>query len=512
MHPSQQAVKQPDKPALIMADSGDTLTFRELDALSNRIAHWFRALGLQPRDHIAILLENCLEFMPIVWAAQRSGLVYTAISTHLLRDEVAYIVENSRSRLLITSERFAELAADVRAASPALEFGAMLRGAREGFEAFEEAIAGRPETPIADEESGVQMLYSSGTTGRPKGVLSLRPRGTAIDDILPMPLALVRAFGIGPDSVYLSPAPLYHAAPLTFCTIAQALGATVVIMPRFEPELALASIERFGVTHSQWVPIMFVRMLKLPDAVRESFDLSTLQVAIHAAAPCPVDIKQRMIDWWGPRIAEYYASTEGAGFTAIDAASWLEHKGSVGRPVNCAVHIVDDEGRELPAGEVGTVYFSGNPQKFEYFDEPEKTRASYIHDGWATVGDVGYLDEDGFLYLTDRKHYMIISGGVNVYPQEVEDLLVSHDKVADAAVFGLPDDEFGERVHAVVQPLEGIAGNAALAAELMDYLRGRLSHVKVPKAIDFDTALPRHDNGKLYKRRLIERYRNTAAA
>ncbi|MEM1438561.1 MAG: acyl-CoA synthetase [Pseudomonadota bacterium] len=510
MHPSQQAVSQPDTPAVIMADTGKQLTYRELDALSNRIAHWFRSLGLAPRDHIAILLENCVEYMPIIWAAQRSGLVYTAISTHLLHDEVAYIVANSRSRLLITSDMFAELAASVRDASPKLEFATMLHANTDAFDDFESVIAAHPETPIDDEEAGVQMLYSSGTTGRPKGVLSLRPNGTPIDEILPMPLALVSAFGIGAGTVYLSPAPLYHAAPLTFCTVAQALGATIVIMPKFDPELALASIARFGVTHSQWVPIMFVRMLKLPEDVRKGYDLSSLQVAIHAAAPCPVDIKQRMIEWWGPRLAEYYASTEGAGFTAIDSANWLTHKGSVGQPVNCQVHIVGDDGEPVPTGEVGTVYFSGNPQKFEYFDEPEKTAQSYKGD-WATVGDVGYVDDEGFLYLTDRKHYMIISGGVNIYPQEVEDLLVSHDQVADAAVFGLPDPEFGERVHAVVQPLDGTTGGDALEAELIGYLRERLSHIKVPRSIDFDAALPRHDNGKLYKRRLVERYKATAA-
>ncbi|MEO1319381.1 MAG: acyl-CoA synthetase [Pseudomonadota bacterium] len=511
MHPSQQAVSQPDTPAVIMADTGKQLTYRELDALSNRIAHWFRSLGLAPRDHIAILLENCLEYMPIIWAAQRSGLVYTAISTHLLHDEVAYIVANSRSRLLITSDMFAELAASVRDASPKLEFATMLHANTDAFDDFESVIAAHPETPIDDEEAGVQMLYSSGTTGRPKGVLSLRPNGTPIDEILPMPLALVSTFGIGAGTVYLSPAPLYHAAPLTFCTVAQALGATIVIMPKFDPELALASIARFGVTHSQWVPIMFVRMLKLPEDVRKGYDLSSLQVAIHAAAPCPVDIKQRMIEWWGPRLAEYYASTEGAGFTAIDSANWLTHKGSVGQPVNCQVHIVGDDGEPVPTGEVGTVYFSGNPQKFEYFDEPEKTAQSYKGD-WATVGDVGYVDDEGFLYLTDRKHYMIISGGVNIYPQEVEDLLVSHDQVADAAVFGLPDPEFGERVHAVVQPLDGTTGGDALEAELIGYLRKRLSHIKVPRSIDFDAALPRHDNGKLYKRRLVERYKATAAS
>ncbi len=489
-----------------MSGSGRVLSYAELDARSNQIANLFRSLGLKPRDHIAFQIENHIDFMPIAFAAQRSGIVYTAISTHLLRDEVAYIVDNSRAKVLIASAKYRDVATSVREDAENVEHFFMLNDAAPGFESFEEAVAAQPTTPVADEEAGVQMLYSSGTTGRPKGVLSLRPRGTPIDDILPMPLALVTAFGIGPDTVYLSTAPLYHAAPLTFTTIALALGATVVVMEKFDAEGALAAIERYKVTHSQWVPIMFVRMLKLPAEVRERYDLSSLQVAIHAAAPCPVDIKQRMIEWWGPRLAEYYASTEGAGFTAIDSANWLTHPGTVGRPVNCQVHILDDDGNELPAGEVGTVYFSGNPTKFEYYDEPEKTAASYTDEGWATVGDVGYLDDEGFLYLTDRKHYMIISGGVNIYPQEIEDLLVSHEKIADAAVFGIPDEEFGEAVQAVVQPMPGIEGNAELAEELRGYLRERLSHIKVPKSIDFDPALPRHDNGKLYKRRLMAKY------
>lgn len=507
MHPSQHALTRPDHPAIIMAASGETMSYAELDARSNQIAQLFRALGLKPRDHIAFQIENHIDFMPLAFAAQRSGLVYTAISTHLLRDEVAYIIDNSRARVLIASAKYRDVAEAVRADADKVEHAFMLNGVAPGFESFEDAVAEQPAKPVADEEAGVQMLYSSGTTGRPKGVLSLRPRGTPIDDILPMPLALVTAFGIGPDAVYLSTAPLYHAAPLTFTTIALALGATVVVMEKFDAEAALAAIERYKVTHSQWVPIMFVRMLKLPAAVRTRYDLSSLQVAIHAAAPCPVDIKQRMIEWWGPRLAEYYASTEGAGFTAIDSANWLTHPGTVGRPVNCQVHILDDDGNELPAGEVGTVYFSGNPTKFEYYDEPKKTADSYTEQGWATVGDVGYLDDEGFLYLTDRKHYMIISGGVNIYPQEIEDLLVSHDKVADAAVFGIPNEEFGESVQAVVQPMQGVSGDATLAEELRGYLRERLSHIKVPRSIDFDPALPRHDNGKLYKRRLMARYR-----
>lgn len=507
MHPTHHAKAKPDHPAVIMADSGATLSYAALDARSNQIAHLFRSLDLKAGDNIAFQLENTLDYMAIVYAAQRSGLIYTAISTHLLRDEVAYIVENCGARVFIGSAKLRQVAEEIREDATAVESFFMLHEAAPGFTSFEAAIADMPSTPIADEEAGIQMLYSSGTTGRPKGVLSLRPPGTPIDEPLPMPVGLVKAFGIGPDSVYLSPAPLYHAAPLTFVTISLALGATIVIMEKFDPEKALAAIDRYKVTHSQWVPIMFVRMLKLPEATRQAYSLSSLQVAIHAAAPCPVEIKQQMIDWFGPRIAEYYASTEGAGFTAIDSANWLTHRGSVGTPRNCQIHILDDDGNELPVDEVGTVYFSGTPTKFEYFGEPDKTQASYTEQGWATVGDVGYLDEDGFLYLTDRKHYMIITGGVNVYPQEVEDLLVVHDKVADAAVFGIPHEDFGEAVHAVVQPLDPVEGNDSLEAELIGYLRERLSSIKVPKAIDFDPALPRHDNGKLYKRRLVERYK-----
>ena len=506
MHPFHHAKATPDKPAVIMAGSGEQLTFAELDARSNQIAHLFRSLGLKARDNVAFQLENTLDYMAIVYAAQRSGLIYTAISTHLLRDEVVFIVFNCGARVFIGSAKLGDVAEQVREDSPQVERFFMLHEAVPGFESFEAAYQSLPTTPISDEEAGIQMLYSSGTTGRPKGVLSLRPEGTAIDDPLPMPLNLVRAFGIGEQTRYLSPAPLYHAAPLTFVTISLALGATVIVMEKFDPEAALAAIERYQITHSQWVPIMFVRMLKLPAEVRQRYSLDSLQVALHAAAPCPVDIKHAMIDWFGPRIAEYYASTEGAGFTAIDSANWLTHPGSVGTPRNCQIHIVDDDGKPLPPGEVGTVYFSGNPAKFEYFKEPQKTADSYTEEGWATVGDVGYLDEDGFLYLTDRKHYMIITGGVNVYPQEVEDLLVVHEHVADAAVFGIPDPEFGEAVHAVVQPMTGVEPDEALEQALLDYLRDRLSHIKVPRRIDFDAALPRHDNGKLYKRRLVERY------
>ena len=507
MHPSEQAEIKPNHPAVIMAGSGETLTYADLDEQSNRAAQLFRACGLGAGDHVALFLENCIEFMPLLWGAQRAGLVYTMISTHLLHDEVAYIVDNCGARVLITSSTLAEVAESVRGDAEHLEHAFMLRGTAPGFSALEPAWSEQPAQPIDDEEAGMPMLYSSGTTGRPKGVLSRRPSGTPIGELSPVAVALVTGLGIGPDTVYLSPAPLYHAAPMAFNTVATALGATCVIMEKFSPQGALEAIERYRVTHSQWVPIMFVRMLKLEDSVRTAHDLSSQQVAIHGAAPCPPEVKRAMIEWWGPRLVEYYASTEGAGFTAIDSAAWLEHPGSVGPPRIGSLRILDDDGVEVPTGDIGTVYFSPVGDPFEYYGEREKTTAAFRDGGWCTVGDVGYVDADGFLYLTDRKHYMIITGGVNVYPQEVENLLITHPDVADAAVFGLPDPEFGERVHAVVQPMPETKSDEALAGRLRAYLRERLSHIKVPRTIDFDPALPRHDNGKLYKRRLLERYR-----
>jgi fatty-acyl-CoA synthase len=330
----------------------------------------------------------------------------------------------------------------------------------------------------------------------------------------PHPLAgsLGLAFGFSEETVYLSPAPLYHAAPLHYNMMALYQGGTTVVMESFDPEEALRLIEEHRATHSQWVPIMFIRMLKLPREVRERYDVSSMQFAIHAAAPCPVEVKEQMIEWWGPVIVEYYAASEGIGATIIDSKAWLSHKGSVGPAVVGQVHIVDDEGRELPAGEIGTVYFSGEQAQFRYHGEPEKTAEAFNERGWATTGDVGYLDEDGFLYLTDRKHFTIISGGVNIYPQEIENLLITHDKVADVAVFGVPNPEFGEEVKAVVQPLNWVDATDEVAIELMEWLRDRLSHIKLPRSLDFHPELPRLDNGKLYKRHLMEEYRGASRA
>ncbi|MFG2000850.1 acyl-CoA synthetase [Spirillospora sp. NPDC048911] len=502
MHLGQIAEKTPDKPAVIMAGSGRVITYRELNEASNRLAHLLYAEGLRPGDHIAFMLENHPYFLAIAWAAQRSGLYYTAISSRLQSDEIAYIVENCEAKAFITSKALEGVATGL----PDVRVRLMLDGVAPGFLSYEEQVSAHPVTPLADEREGVDMLYSSGTTGRPKGVkppLSLAEMGT------PGPLfqLLSLLFQLDGDSVYLSPAPLYHAAPLRYCITMHRFGATVVVMEKFDPEQALAAIQRYGVTHSQWVPTMFIRMLKLPEEVRGRYDLSSLRCAVHAAAPCPVPVKERMIEWWGPVLHEYYAGTEGNCFVYTDSDDWLAHKGTVGRPLLGEIHVCDEEGNELPAGTSGTLYFGGGPT-FEYHGDTAKTVASrdpWGH-GWTTLGDVGHVDADGFLYLTDRRSYMIISGGVNIYPQETENVLAVHPKVADVAVFGVPDPEMGEAVKAVVQPLSMDDAGPELEAELIAYCRDHLAHYRCPRSVDFRAELPRHPTGKLYKRLLKDEY------
>ncbi|GAA0398266.1 acyl-CoA synthetase [Microbispora corallina] len=506
MHPGAIAAVTPDKPAVIMAGSGRVITFRELDEESNRLAHLFRAAGLRPGDHVAFMLENHPLFLVVAWAAHRSGLYYTAISTRLQSEELAYIVDNCEARIFISSAALAEVATSITEATPRVELRLMIDGVAPGFRSYEEATAGQPATPIEDECQGVDMLYSSGTTGRPKGV---KPTLSKADMDFAGPLVRLVQFLFAPSSgsVYLSPAPLYHAAPLRYCMTFQRLGATVVVMEKFDPEKALELIERHRVTHSQWVPTMFVKMLKLPEEARGRYDLSSLTCAIHAAAPCPVEVKERMLEWWGPVVHEYYAGTEGNGFLYVGPEDWLKHKGTVGRPLLGAVHVCDEQGDELPPGEHGTVYFSDGP-RFVYHGDPGKTRAAQDPRGrgWTTLGDIGYVDEEGFLYLTDRRSYMIISGGVNIYPQEAENVLALHPKVADVAVFGVPDPEMGEQVKAVVQPASPEEAGPDLEAELIEYCRARLAHYKCPRSVDFRDELPRHPTGKLYKRLLKDEY------
>ena len=503
MHPGIIAERHPDKIAYVMADSGQVVSYAELERTANQGAHLFRSLGLQRGDHIAILLENHPRFFQICWAAQRSGIYYTAISYRLQQAEVEYIVNNCEAKVFITSLARKAVVAPLVDKMPNVTRAYMTDGVAAGFESWEDAVAAMPEHPIADQSEGQSMLYSSGTTGYPKGVKKPLPEEPYGDLAAPNLLGLL--YGATEDSIYLSPAPLYHAAPLGFTMSCLRNGTQVVVMEHFEAEQALRYIEQYRITHSQWVPTMFVRMLKLPEEVRARYDMSSLRCAIHAAAPCPIPVKEQMIQWWGPVVYEYYAGTEGNGFVQLNSEEWLAHRGSVGRPLNCHLHVCDDDGNELPAGEPGTIYFGGGGQ-FEYHGDPDKTADSRHARGWTTLGDVGYLDEDGYLYLTDRKHFMIISGGVNIYPQEAENVLITHPAVIDVAVFGVPNEEFGEEVKAVVQPRDMADATPELALELMDYCRDQLSHIKCPRSIDFRPELPRHPTGKLYKRLLKDEY------
>ncbi len=504
MYPGALSKTHPDKTAYLMAATGETISFKQLDERSNQCAQLLRGMGLGPGDCIAIYMENHPRFLELCWAAQRSGLYYTAISSRLTAPEVEYIVKDCGAQVFLTSRDKGDVAAALAEPLSGLRGRLMLGGAAPGYEHYEERVAEQPSEPVPDEQEGSDMLYSSGTTGRPKGVklaLTGKPAGTP-----PALLLLLQGlYQASEQSVYLSPAPLYHAAPLRFTMNMLRLGSTCVIMESFDAQRSLELIEQHRVTHSQWVPSMFVRMVKLPERERARFDLSSLQVAIHAAAPCPIAVKEQMIDWWGPVLHEYYAGTEGNGFTAINSEEWLAHKGSVGRPLVGTVHILDEDGKELPVGEEGSIYFEGGGQ-FEYHNDPEKTRASHNEQGWSTLGDVGRVDEEGYLYLTDRKAHMIISGGVNIYPQETENVLVTHPKVADVAVIGVPNEDFGEEVKAVVQPIDMADAGPELERELIEYAQAKLSKLKVPRSIDFEADLPRHATGKLYKRLLKDRY------
>jgi long-chain acyl-CoA synthetase len=504
MYPGSLAKTIPDKPAYILAPSGETVTYRELDQQSNRGAQLFRSLGLRRGDGVAFCMENNARFFEICWAAQRSGLRYTAISSRLTAPEVEFILSDSGAKVFITSFAKRDVAAALTEPLPGLRARYMVNGSIPGYASFEGAAAQQPFEPVADEAEGVDMLYSSGTTGRPKGV-EVEGFGKPIGTPPALLLLLKGLYGAEQDSVYLSPAPLYHAAPLRFNLAMQRLGLTSVLMQEFDALEALALIQRHHVTHSQWVPSMFVRMLKTPREERERYDISSLRAAIHAAAPCPIPVKQEMIEWWGPVLYEYYAGTEANGFTSINSEEWLTHKGSVGRSLAGEIHILDDEGKEIPPGQPGLVYFAGGPA-FEYHNAPEKTAESRTPKGWSTLGDVGYLDPEGYLYLTDRKADMIISGGVNIYPAEAENVLLTHPEVVDAAVFGIPNEDFGEEVKAVVQPMDMAAAGPDLATELIEFCQSQLSKIKCPRSVDFEAELPRHNTGKLYKRLLRDRY------
>ena len=504
MTPGWHAKRAPDGPAIVMGGTGETSSYAQLDERSSRLARALRSRGLRDGGHIAILMENNRAFLEVAWAAQRSGLRYTAINSHLRPAEVQYVLDDCGAVALVTSEAIAGVVAGLDLARIPVRICAA--GELAGFEGYDSVLAVADGGPLDDEHEGREMLYSSGTTGRPKGVRKQLP-GTAFGDPASAPAQIAQGMarlGFSAGAVYLSPAPLYHSAPLVYSMSLHRLGGTTVVMERFDPRQCLALIERYRVTHAQFVPTMFIRLLRLPRAERERYDLSSLRLVMHAAAPCPVAVKRQMLDWWGPIICEYYAGTEDIGNTFITAQEWLAHPGSVGRPaMEC--HVVGDDGQDRPAGQPGVVYFAGG-RPFEYHNDPAKTASIMNERGWRTLGDIGYLDADGYLYLTDRQAHMIISGGVNIYPQEAENVLAGHPAVADVAVIGVPDEEMGEAVKAVVQPADPGAAGPELAAELLAFCRSELAGYKCPRTVDFTAELPRDPNGKLYKRLLRERY------
>ncbi len=509
MYAARYAAEQPDQPALIMATSGDVVTFGEYEAASNRMAHLYRDEGLHLRDHVAFFMENNPRMLECEGGAERTGLYYTCINSYLAPDEAAYIVNDSQARVVVVSEAKREVAAQLPAMCPGVRRWIMADtdNPPPPYEPYAAAVAGYPSTPVPDERLGAAMLYSSGTTGRPKGILRPIP-DTPASIALPLLDGLKVLWGFREGMVYLSPAPLYHSAPQASVASSLRLGATSVIMEHFDAAQFLELVARYHVTNSQMVPTMFSRLLKLPPEVRGAADVSSLECIVHAAAPCPVPVKEQMIEWWGPIIVEYYAATEGNGVTYCNSAEWLAHKGTVGRCLVGELLILDDDGRPCPTGTPGVVWFRG-ATNFEYFNDPAKTAESRVVDDagvMSTVGDVGYVDGEGYLYLTDRKTYMIISGGVNIYPQETENLLVTHPKVFDAAVIGVPNDDLGEEVKAVVQPMPGVPAGPDLERELIAFCRGHLAHFKCPRTVDFVDELPRLPTGKLYKRLLRDRY------
>jgi long-chain acyl-CoA synthetase len=500
VHLSEVAAARPDHPAVIMADGGGSVSYGELDRRSCQVSRLLAGLGVGPGDHVAVMLANRPEYFEIGWGCQRRGTRWTPVNWHLTPDEAGYIVADCGATVLFASPETAAVAAQIAATRPGLS--AFVTGGapdRPGLAGYENAIAGLPGHPLPGEVEGIYFFYSSGTTGRPKGIQRVHtfpPFGTGIG----LEQVLRTAFGFGPDSVYLCPAPLYHAAPVAYSIGAQRNGGTVVLMERFDPVECLRAIERYRVTHVQFVPTHFVRLLKLPPEQRAAFDVSSLQAVIHAAAPCPVEVKRQMIDWLGPIVFEYYAGSEGNGTTMIDSADWLAHPGSVGRAIGTNVHVVGEDGAELPPGDDGLIYFDS--QSFEYHNDQPKTAAARDDRGWSTLGDVGHVDGQGYLYLSDRRTDLIISGGVNIYPAEIEEALIMHPAVADVAVIGVPDAEMGQQVVAIVQLADQGTGLDQVTADLMAHCRSRLASFKCPRSVEFVTELPRTPTGKLLRRRL----------
>ena len=509
MHPRIFASTHADKPAMIMEETGQTLTYGQLEPIANQGAQFIRSQGIKNGDIIALWATNSIKFIEIYWAAQRAGIYVCLLPTHLSADDAAYIIDNCGAKLLIVSS-------EIKAAKAFLDTQPSqlknlksifsINGELKHIKPWAEQVKFMPITPIEDEEAGFHLIYSSGTTGRPKGVKLPLIGGDVMEDTI-WAKRYEEIYNLTDKSVFLACAPLYHSAPILFVTNTMRRGATIIIMKKFDSEGTLKAIEKHKVTMSQMVPTMFIRMLRLPEDTRHAYDVSSLEHVVHAAAPCPIEIKYQMMDWFGDIIDEYYAGSESIGATTITSAEWRERPGSVGRAKNCSLHICDKEGNELPAGETGMVYFAGG-HDFEYLGEPEKTKKARNpkNSKLATLGDIGHVDDAGYLFLTDRKNFVIISGGVNIYPQETENLIIQHPKVADVAVIGVPNAEMGEEMKAVIEPLNWRDAGEDFAEEIIAYCRSKLGPIKCPKSVDFDKKLPRQDNGKLFKRLVRKRY------
>jgi long-chain acyl-CoA synthetase len=500
------AETSPEHLALVDPDERE-ISAGELLASCNQLVHGLRALGLQPGDAIAMLLPNGAEVFELFLAVGQAGFYLIPVNWHLVGPEIAYIVQDCEAKVFVAHARFAESAT---AAADEIEFPAegrfVVGGDIDGFRAYETLKDGQPTSTPTDRQMGLVMNYTSGTTGRPKGV---RRRLPGVDPETGGGTfgGMLYLFGLPPfdDNVHIVGSPLYHTAVLVFSGAAIHIGHTVVVMDKWTPQQMMHLIDKYRVTNTHMVPTQFVRLLGIPEDERARYDVSSLRHMIHAAAPCPPDVKRQMLDWWGPVIDEYYAASEGGG-TYVFAQEWLEHPGTVGRKwPTSEIAILDDDGNELPAGQIGTVYMHMQTGNFEYFKDKEKTDKSF-RGKFFTVGDAGYVDEDGWLFLSDRKIDMIISGGANIYPAEIESELIMHPQVADVAVFGIPHDDWGEEVKAVVEPVEGVDGSPELEHEILEWSKTRLAKFKTPKSIDFTDAMPRDPNGKLYKRKLRDPY------
>jgi fatty-acyl-CoA synthase len=506
--PDDHADLAPDAAAVVVPATGRRISYRAMVDQSKRLANVLRGSGLRPGDHVAIFMTNVPEYFEVVWAARRAGYFYTAVNWHLTPGEVRYVLENSESKALIASADLADVAGQAAAGLPRLTLRLLIGGDRPGWDDYAATVAKAGTTPLGPEIEGQAMLYSSGTTGRPKGIVHAkvdteRRFGDVAGDIL-----WVNRYGLDQSTVTLNVGPLYHAAPLVSAMSTHRHGGTVVLPPKFDAEQALQAIERYRVTYAQFVPTMFIRLLRLPEAVRRRYDVSSLRAVAHSAAPCPVEVKRRMIEWFGPVISEYYSATEAAGHVSIRSEEWLAHPGSVGRVAPGSVAITDESGRELPPGADGIIWFTRPASKFSYHNDPDKSASMFNDKGWARMGDIGRLDGDGYLFITGRSDHTIISGGVNIYPQEIEDLLIAHPAVDDVAVIGVPDDEYGESVRAVVTLRDGYHGGAGLERDIIDWTRARLAHYKCPRSVTFADSLPRSVAGKMMKHRLIEQLKH----